>query len=135
MLLIVGAGYVGLVTGACFAEMGHCVTCLDIDVEKINQLNQGIIPIYEPGLEEIVKRTIIQKRLQFTTDYAAAVQSSSVCFIAVPTPSLEDGGCDTQYVEAAARQIASHMNEYRIIVAVTVSPLLVDPAAPEIAKV
>jgi UDPglucose 6-dehydrogenase len=116
LILIVGAGYVGLVTGACLAEMGHSVICLDIDAKKIENLNQGIIPIYEPGLSEIVKRNIQQKRLTFTTDYAHAVQSSFVCFIAVPTPSRADGKCDIQYVETAARQIASHMTDYRIIV-------------------
>lgn len=115
-ILMVGTGYVGLVTGACFAEMGHSVVCLDVDAKKIEQLNQGIIPIYEPGLNEIVKRNVLQKRLQFTTDYAAAVGSSQVCFIGVPTPSRTDGSCDTHYVEMAARQIASHMGEYRIIV-------------------
>lgn len=115
-ILMVGTGYVGLVTGSCFAEMGHSVICLDIDVKKIEQLNQGIIPIYEPGLAEIVKRNVLQKRLQFTTDYRVAVGSSQICFIGVATPSRADGSCDTQYVEMAARQIASHMSEYRVIV-------------------
>ncbi|MGB7978670.1 MAG: UDP-glucose/GDP-mannose dehydrogenase family protein [Chlamydiales bacterium] len=115
-ILMVGTGYVGLVTGACFAEMGHTVTCLDIDAEKIQLLEQGMIPIYEPGLEEIVKRNVKQRRLFFTTDYAKGVASASVCFIAVPTPSREDGSCDTRFVEAAAKQIAEHMNGYKIIV-------------------
>jgi UDPglucose 6-dehydrogenase len=115
-ILMVGTGYVGLVTGACFAEMGHTVICLDIDAEKIRMLEQGIIPIYEPGLEEIVKRNMKQKRLFFTTDYATGVASASVCFIAVPTPSREDGSCDTSYVEAAAKQIATHMKGHKIIV-------------------
>jgi UDPglucose 6-dehydrogenase len=115
-ILMVGTGYVGLVTGACFAEMGHTVTCLDIDAEKIRMLEQGIVPIYEPGLEEIVKRNIKQKRISFTTDYAKGVASALVCFIAVPTPSREDGSCDTSYVESAARQIAQHMTDYRVIV-------------------
>ena len=113
---MVGTGYVGLVTGACFAEMGHTVTCLDIDSEKISKLNQGIIPIYEPGLEEIVKRNIKQHRLFFTTDYQSAVANSLVCFIAVPTPSKEDGSCDVSYVEAAAREIGMNMTDYRVIV-------------------
>lgn len=113
---MVGTGYVGLVTGACFAEMGHTVICLDIDAAKIQMLQDGHIPIYEPGLEEIVKRNIAQKRLKFTTNYAQAVASSTVCFIAVPTPSRENGSCDTSYVEKAAEQIATHMNEYKVLV-------------------
>jgi UDPglucose 6-dehydrogenase len=115
-ILMVGTGYVGLVTGACFAEMGHTVTCLDIDPKKIEALQKGGIPIFEPGLEELVKRGVQQKRLFFTTDYKAAVTSSQVCFIAVPTPSRPDGGCDTSYVKAAAASIGAHMNEYKIIV-------------------
>lgn len=115
-ILIVGTGYVGLVTGACFAEMGHMVVCLDIDANKINKLQEGIVPIYEPGLEELVKRNIQQRRLKFTTDYRLGVASAEVCFIAVPTPSREDGSCDTSYVETAAAQIAEHMNGYRVIV-------------------
>jgi UDPglucose 6-dehydrogenase len=115
-ILIVGTGYVGLVTGACFAEMGHTITCLDIDREKIEKLQKGIVPIFEPGLEELVKRNLMQKRLRFTTDYAKAVAANKVCFIAVPTPSKPDGACDTSYVEVAARQIAACMNDYKILV-------------------
>lgn len=115
-ILIVGTGYVGLVTGACFAEMGHNVICLDIDEKKINHLNQGFIPIFEPGLDELVKRNLQQKRLKFTTDYKQAVIESKVCFIAVPTPSLPDGSCDISYVLTAAKQIAEHLNAYTIIV-------------------
>ena len=113
---MVGTGYVGLVTGACFAEMGHSVTCLDIDQEKIAQLQKGIVPIFEPGLEELVKRNLKQKRLRFTLDYAKAVGEADGCFIAVPTPSKPDGACDTSYVETAVRQIATHMNGYKILV-------------------
>ncbi|HSX27043.1 MAG TPA: UDP-glucose/GDP-mannose dehydrogenase family protein [Chlamydiales bacterium] len=115
-ILMVGTGYVGLVTGACFAEMGHTVTCLDIDKEKIRKLEEGIIPIFEPGLEELVVRNVRQRRLRFTTDYAKGVAAGAVCFIAVPTPSREDGSCDTSYVEAAAREIGRHLEEYRVIV-------------------
>lgn len=115
-ILIVGTGYVGLVTGACFAEMGHTVTCLDIDERKIEKLVQGEIPFYEPGLEEIVKRNVKQGRLQFTTDYSKAVASSLVCFLAVPTPSSPDGSCDISFVEKAALQIAAEMKEYKVIV-------------------
>jgi UDPglucose 6-dehydrogenase len=115
-ILMVGTGYVGLVTGACFAEMGHSVVCLDIDARKIENLQEGIIPIYEPGLEELVKRNILQKRLRFTTDYTKGVASATVCFIAVPTPSKDDGSCDISYVETAARQMAAEMTGYRVIV-------------------
>jgi UDPglucose 6-dehydrogenase len=115
-ILMVGTGYVGLVTGTCFAEMGHSVICLDIDKKKIDDLNKGIIPIYEPGLSELVKKNVAQKRLQFTTDYPSAVASSLICYIGVPTPSREDGSCNISYVETAARQIAAHMDGYRIIV-------------------
>ncbi len=115
-ILMVGTGYVGLVTGACFAEMGYTVTCLDIDAKKIASLEEGIIPIYEPGLEEIVKRNVKQKRLFFTTDYASAVPAASICFIAVPTPSSENGSCNTSYVESAAKEIAKHMKGYTIVV-------------------
>lgn len=113
---MVGTGYVGLVTGACFAEMGYSVVCLDIDDQKIRLLEQGIIPIYEPGLEEIVKRNVKQKRLSFTTNYAKAVSEATLCFIAVPTPSREDGSCDIRFVESAAKEIAKHMKGYTIIV-------------------
>jgi UDPglucose 6-dehydrogenase len=115
-ILVVGTGYVGLVTGACFAEMGHKVICLDIDREKIQKLKEGTIPIYEPGLEEIVKRNVEQGRLDFTTDYAYGVSNSLVCFIAVATPSAEDGSADITYVKRAAAQIAEQMDGYKIIV-------------------
>lgn len=115
-ILVVGTGYVGLVTGACFAEMGHHVICLDIDKEKIAKLQAGHIPIYEPGLEEIVKRSHASGRLEFTTDYASAVASSLICFLAVPTPASEHGTADLRYVLEAAKTVAQHMNGYKIIV-------------------
>ena len=114
-ILIIGTGYVGLVTGACFAEMGYTVTCLDIDQEKINLLTQSIIPFYEPGLEEIVRRNLKQKRLFFTTSYDV-VSEANLCFIAVPTPSQEDGSCDTRYVESASKEIARRLKRYTVIV-------------------
>ncbi len=115
-IAVIGTGYVGLVTGACFAEMGHHVICLDIDPEKINQLKQGVIPIYEPGLEEIVKRNVKSERLSFTTNYKEAVSFGLICFLAVPTPSDEDGSADLRYVMQASAQLAEHMDEYKIIV-------------------
>ncbi len=115
-ILVVGTGYVGLVTGACFAEMGHKVICLDIDREKIQMLKEGIIPIYEPGLEEIVKRNALQGRIEFTTDYTYGVRESLICFIAVATPTGEDGAADVTYVKRAAEQIAEQMDGYKIIV-------------------
>ena len=122
-ILVIGAGYVGLVSASCFAEMGHHVTCLDIDEKKIENLKVGIIPIYEPGLEEIVNRNVQARRLGFTTDYAKAVEGSTVCFLAVPTPSRDDGSCDISYIEKAAEQIASHMNEYTVIVIKSTVPV------------
>ncbi|NGX56097.1 MAG: UDP-glucose 6-dehydrogenase TuaD [Candidatus Anoxychlamydiales bacterium] len=115
-ILILGTGYVGLVTGACFSEMGHLVTCLDIDEDKINKLNDGIIPIYEPGLEEIVKRNKKNKRLQFTTDYKKAVEKNDAIFICVPTPSNDDGSCNLSFIKKAAISIAKNLNEYKLII-------------------
>jgi UDPglucose 6-dehydrogenase len=123
ILLIVGTGYVGLVTGACLAEMGHTVICLDIDQKKIDRLNKGIIPIYEPGLEEIVKRNVKANRLRFTTDYAEGVSSATVCFLTVETPETAEGFADLRYIRKAATTIAEHMNEYRIIVNKSTVPI------------
>ncbi|MBQ2314860.1 MAG: UDP-glucose/GDP-mannose dehydrogenase family protein, partial [Treponema sp.] len=113
---IVGTGYVGLVSGTCFAEMGNHVWCIDIDKKKIERLNGGEIPIYEPGLEEMVRRNHREKRLEFTSDYAQAVPESDICFIAVGTPPGEDGSADTQYVLAAAKSIGQFMKGYTIVV-------------------
>jgi len=113
---IIGSGYVGLVTGACFAEMGHQVICLDIDKKKIDRLNKGIIPIYEPGLEELIKKNKKEKRIFFTTDYKKAIENSTACFICVPTPSDDNGGCNIDYVLSAAKEISEHINSYKTII-------------------
>ncbi len=113
---IIGTGYVGLVSGTCFAEMGNHVWCIDIDKTKIDNLNKDIIPIYEPGLEEMVKRNHKEGRLHFTNDYHTAIPESDICFIAVGTPPGEDGSADTQYVLEAARSIAKEMTGYTIVV-------------------
>ncbi len=115
-LSVVGSGYVGLVTGACFAEMGNVVTCVDIDEAKIANLEKGILPIYEPGLEEIVVNNYREGRLKFTTSLSASLAGASACFIAVGTPPGEDGSADLQYVLAVAREIGQSLTEYCAIV-------------------
>jgi UDPglucose 6-dehydrogenase len=113
---VVGTGYVGLVTGACLAEMGNHVVCLDVDERKIRILNDGGIPIHEPGLKEVVQRNVAAGRLQFTTDIPAAVAHGTLQFIGVGTPPDEDGSADLQYVLAAATNIGRHMTDYKVIV-------------------
>ena len=113
-IIIIGTGYVGVVTATCFAEMGHIVTCLDVDEEKIKMLNAFNIPIYEPGLEELVKKN--KNRLFFTTDYKKAIKNALVCFICVPTPSREDGSCNTSYIEDVAKTIGSLIDDYKIVI-------------------
>jgi UDPglucose 6-dehydrogenase len=115
-LAIIGSGYVGLVTGACFAEVGHRVLCVDNDLKKVHQLQDGNIPIYEPGLEELVKKNVAAGRLSFTASIGDAVEASRVIFIAVPTPPQPDGSVDLSFVEGVAREIAAHIKEYRIVV-------------------
>ena len=115
-ITIIGTGYVGLVTGACLAELGNDVFCLDVDQDKIDLLNNGGIPIHEPGLAEVVARNRAAGRLQFSTDVAASVAHGQLQFIAVGTPPDEDGSADLQYVLAAARNIGRHMDGYKVIV-------------------
>ncbi len=115
-LTIVGTGYVGLVTGACFAEMGNAVTCVDIDVKKVEGLKKGVLPIYEPGLEEVVLRNHREGRLQFVTSLADPAAESQVYFIAVGTPPGEDGSADLRHVLAVAADIGRHISSYSVIV-------------------
>ena len=115
-LCIIGSGYVGLVTGACFAEVGHHVLCVDNDQRKVDMLLAGKIPIYEPGLEELVHQNVAAKRLKFTTSIEEGVDNSEVVFIAVPTPPQPDGSVDLSYIERVAREIAAVLKEYRVIV-------------------
>ena len=113
---VVGSGYVGLVVGACLAENGNSVVCVDSDAEKIATLSAGVIPIYEPGLAEMVPRNVAEERLRFTTDLAGAVRASEVLFIAVGTPQGEDGSADVKYVLAVAEDIARAINGFKIVV-------------------
>ncbi|MDQ2936491.1 MAG: UDP-glucose/GDP-mannose dehydrogenase family protein [Acidobacteriota bacterium] len=122
-IAVIGTGYVGLVTGACFAEFGVDVTCVDIDSEKISRLASGEMPIYEPGLEQLVTKNMQSGRLQFTTDIKVAVEQALVIFLAVGTPPGSDGSPDLTFVEAAARSIAEHMNGYKVIVTKSTVPI------------
>src|SRR5580698_6511822 len=108
-LTIIGTGYVGLVTGACFAEVGHHVICVDRDEAKVKLLRGGGMPIYEPGLDELVKKNVAAKRLSFTSSTAEGVEKSDVIFIAVPTPPMPDGSVDLSFIEGVAREIAASM--------------------------
>ena len=122
-IAIVGTGYVGLVSGTCFAEMGAHVTCVDVDAQKIEKLKNGIMPIYEPGLEELVKRNVECERLQFTTDLTEVLDDVEVVFSAVGTPPDEDGSADLKYVLAVARQFGQHINKYTILVTKSTVPV------------
>ena len=122
-IAIVGTGYVGLVSGTCFAEMGAHVTCVDVDERKIEKLKNGIMPIYEPGLEELVKRNVDFERLKFTTDLTEVLDDVEVVFSAVGTPPDEDGSADLKYVLAVARQFGQHINKYTILVTKSTVPV------------
>ncbi|MDO4715184.1 MAG: UDP-glucose/GDP-mannose dehydrogenase family protein [Bacteroidales bacterium] len=122
-IAVVGTGYVGLVSGACFAEMGVNVTCVDIDHEKITRLEQGIIPIYEPGLDEIVQRNYQEGRLRFTTDLTSCLDKVDLVFSAVGTPPDEDGSADLSYVLAVARTVGQHINKYTVLVTKSTVPV------------
>ena len=122
-IAVIGTGYVGLVTGACFAEFGVDVTCVDVDTQKVENLNQGIIPIYEPGLDKIVEKNVAAGRLHFTTDITSAVQQALVVFLAVGTPPQEDGTPDMSYYRQAAKDVADAMNGYKVLVTKSTVPV------------
>lgn len=113
---VIGTGYVGLVSGSCFADMGNNVTCIDIDEKKVRSLQEGIVPIYEPGLEEMVSDNYKKQTLHFTTDIKEPLKNSNICFIAVGTPMGEDGSADLQYVLAVAKSIGMHMTHHMYVV-------------------
>jgi UDPglucose 6-dehydrogenase len=122
-IVVVGTGYVGLVTGTCFAEVGIDVICVDIDHTKIQNLNKGIIPIFEPGLEALVTKNVEKGRLQFSTSLAQSIKGADVAFIAVGTPPGEDGSADLKYVIGVAQEIGQHMNSYSVIVTKSTVPV------------
>lgn len=122
-IAIIGTGYVGLITGACFAEFGFNVTCVDNDEKKITQLRKGEVPFYEPGLEELLHNNIKAKRIRFTSNIAKAVESSLIIFIAVGTPPRGDGSADMKHVEGVAREISKHINGYKVIVTKSTVPV------------
>src|SRR5687768_9927830 len=115
-IAIIGTGYVGLVAGTCFADSGNDVVCVDIDAKKIQQLQAGQVPIYEPGLEEMIKKNVREKRLSFSTDLKASVAPCQVVFIAVGTPQGESGDADLKYVLEAAKQVGQALTHYTVIV-------------------
>src|SRR5437764_3855844 len=122
-IAVIGSGYVGLVTGACFAEFGVDVICVDVAVDKIERLTRGDSPIYEPGLEQLIKKNLQAGRLSFTTDIASAIKQSLVVFIAVGTPPRDDGSADLSFVESAARSVAEHMDSYKVIATKSTVPV------------
>ena len=133
-ICVIGTGYVGLVAGTCLAEMGNEVICVDKDQRKLEQLSKGIIPIYEPGLEELINANVGEGRLIFTDDLQTAVKKSSVCFIAVGTPQGEDGSADLSYVYDVASSIGEALNDYKVIVDKSTVPVGTAEKVTEIIK-
>jgi Predicted UDP-glucose 6-dehydrogenase len=134
-ITIIGTGYVGLVSGTCFAEFGVTVTCVDKDKEKIGKLKKGIIPIFEPGLDELVKKNISEKRLYFNTDLEKSLKEADIIFIAVGTPSRRgDGHADLSYVFSAAKEIGKRLNKYAVIVNKSTVPIGTGKKVYEIIK-
>ncbi len=133
-ICVIGTGYVGLVAGTCLAEMGNEVICVDKDLKKLEQLSKGIIPIYEPGLEELINANVAESRLTFTDDLKTAVEKSLVCFIAVGTPQGEDGSADLSYVYDVASNIGEYLNGYKVIVDKSTVPVGTAEKVTEIIK-
>ena len=122
-ICVIGSGYVGLVTGSCLADSGNNVICLDIDKSKISDLKKGKVGIYEPGLSSVVERNVKSNRLNFTTDYKSAIETSEIIFLAVPTPPNEDGSANLEYIKSAALELSHYMNSYKIIVTKSTVPV------------
>ena len=123
-ITMIGTGYVGLVSGVCFSDFGHHVTCVDLSKDKINRLNNGEVPIYEPGLDELMHKNVQANRLTFTTDLASAVAGADAVFIAVGTPTRRgDGHADLSYVMAAAEDVAHAMSDYCVVVTKSTVPV------------
>ena len=133
-ICVIGTGYVGLVAGTCLAEMGNEVICVDKDTTKLEKLSKGIVPIYEPGLEELINVNVSEGRLNFTNDLKSAVEASTVCFIAVGTPQGEDGSADLSYVLDVASSIGEFMNGYKVIVDKSTVPVGTAEKVSEIIK-
>ena len=133
-ICVIGTGYVGLVAGTCLAEMGNEVICVDNNEEKLEKLKQGIIPIYEPGLEELIRINVSENRLNFSSDLKNAVEKSLICFIAVGTPQGEDGSADLKYVCQVAESIGEAMNDYKVIVDKSTVPVGTADKVTEIIK-
>ena len=133
-ICVIGTGYVGLVAGTCLADMGNDVICVDNDLEKLTKLNDGIVPIYEPGLEELIKANVTEGRLKFSSDLDNAVKQSIVCFIAVGTPQGQDGAANMQYVMDVAEGIGKSIDGYKVIVDKSTVPVGTADKVTEVIK-